>query len=79
MSKKRSILDHIFVPKARILSEDEVKDLLQRLKIADKYKLPKLLSTDPLAVELGAKPGDVVELIRKSPISGESIYYRVVI
>ena len=77
-TSKRSVLDHVFVPKARILSEEEVKELLKKYKVT-KEMLPKILETDPVAVELGAKKGDVIEFKRNSPIAGESIYYRVVI
>ena len=77
-SAKRSILDHVFVPKARILSKEEVEELLKKYKIT-KGMLPKILETDPVVVELGAKKGDVIEFIRNSPIAGKSIYYRVVI
>ena len=76
--KKRSVLDHVFVPKARILSEEEAKELLKKYHVT-KDMLPKILSTDPVAVELGAKPGDIIEFKRNSPIAGESVYYRVVI
>lgn len=77
-SNKRSILDHVFVPKARILSKEEVEELLKKYKVT-KEMLPKILETDPVAVELGAKKGDVIEFVRNSPIAGKSIYYRVVI
>ncbi len=76
--KKRSVLDHIFVPKVRILSEDEAEELLKKYHIT-KDMLPKILSTDPVVVEIGAKPGDILELRRNSPVAGESIYYRVVV
>ena len=78
MAAKRSILDHVLVPKCRILSEEEVKELLKRYGVS-KDALPKILSDDPVVRELGAKKGDVIEFIRNSPISGKSIYYRVVV
>ncbi len=77
-SKKRSILDHVFVPKARVLSEKEVEELLRRYRVT-KEMLPRILETDPVVVELGAKKGDVIEFVRNSPIAGRSIYYRVVV
>ena len=77
-SKKRSILDHVLVPKARVLSEEEVNELLERYKVS-KGMLPKILETDPLVQAIGAKKGDVLELRRKSPIAGETVYYRVVV
>ncbi len=77
-SKKRSILDHVFVPKARILKKEEVDALMKKYKITVDM-LPKILENDPVVVELGAKKGDVIEFERNSPIAGKSIYYRVVV
>ncbi len=78
MATKRSILDHVLVPKARILSQEEVEELLKRHGVT-KDQLPKILKSDPVVEELGAKVGDVIEFIRNSPVAGESKYYRVVV
>ncbi len=66
------------IPKARILSEDEVKNLLAKYRV-EKRNLPKILEGDPVVKELGAKKGDVIEFERNSPISGKTLYYRVVV
>ncbi len=78
--KKReiNILEHELVPKHEICSEEEVNELLKRYNIS-KEQLPKILLTDPVVKALGAKPGDVIKIIRNSKISGKSIYYRVVV
>ncbi len=78
MGSQRSVLDHVFAPKVRVLSEEEVKALLERYGIK-KSHLPRILEDDPIVKEIGAKRGDVLEIIRKSPIAGESVYYRVVV
>lgn len=73
-----TILDHELIPKHEILSEKEVKDLLVEFKI-EKNQLPKILDTDPVVIELKAKVGEVLKIIRESPTAGTSNYYRVVV
>ncbi len=76
--KKDIILNHELVPKHEILSEEEAKKLLEELNITKK-QLPRIYASDPVAKILGAKPGDIIRITRKSPTAGESIYYRVVV
>ncbi len=73
------IKEHELVPTARVMSEEEVKELLKKYNLKSKEQLPKILSKDPLVQICKAKKGDVLEIIRKSEISGESYYYRLVI
>ncbi|MCW1300948.1 MAG: DNA-directed RNA polymerase subunit H [Candidatus Nanoarchaeia archaeon] len=72
------IFTHRLVPRHRIISEEEKRELLTKYnaKLAD---LPRILITDPVVRKLGAKPGDVIEITRSSPTAGETKYYRVVI
>ena len=74
----KKILEHEWVPKHRIMSNEEVEELLKKYGIK-KWQLPKMLDSDPVAMILGARPGDVIEITRKSPTAGEAKYYRVVI
>ncbi len=76
--KKEIILNHELVPKHEILSEEEAQELLEKPGISKK-QLPRIYVSDPVAKILGAKPGDVIKITRKSPTAGESIYYRVVV
>ncbi len=46
---------------------------------ASPAQFPYILSTDPVAKEVGAKPGDFVKITRKSETAGSSIYYRYVV
>lgn len=71
-------MDHVLVPKCRILKDNEVEELLKKYGVSKKA-LPKILADDPVVKELGAKKGDVIEFIRNSPISGKALYYRVVV
>jgi DNA-directed RNA polymerase subunit H len=73
-----NILNHVLVPKFRILSEDEKKTVLEKFRTT-KDKLPKILEADPIVVRISAKKGDLIEITRKSEVAGESLYYRVVV
>ncbi|HHF43204.1 MAG TPA: DNA-directed RNA polymerase subunit H [Candidatus Aminicenantes bacterium] len=75
---KFQVRSHQLVPKHIKLSESEARKLLAKHNITLK-ELPKILKTDPLVKELGAKPGDIIKIIRKSEIAGEAVYYRGVI
>lgn len=68
---------HILVPKYRLLSEEETKVILKKLKTV-RATLPKQTSEDPISKYYGANPGQVFEIIRRSPASGVSTAYRVV-
>jgi DNA-directed RNA polymerase subunit H len=72
------IRKHIMVPPHEIMSEDEVKKLLEIYRITKK-ELPKILMSDPVIREMNAKVGDVLKITRKSAIAGVSYYYRVVV
>ena len=66
------------VPKHVLLNEKERQALLKDLNISLK-QLPRIKTTDPAIVKLKPKKGDIVKVIRNSPIAGECVYYRVVI
>ena len=71
------ILQHEFVPKHEIVSDEEVEKILDYYKLT-KEELPAILTNDPVAIIIGARPGDVVRIIRKSRTAGEAIIYRQV-
>ncbi|MDH7507665.1 MAG: DNA-directed RNA polymerase subunit H [Candidatus Thermoplasmatota archaeon] len=72
------ILKHKLVPSHIIISEDEKKELFEKLKITPD-QLPRILNTDPAVISIGAKPGQVIKIIRKSPTAGEAVAYRIVV
>ncbi|MEW6063056.1 MAG: DNA-directed RNA polymerase subunit H [Nanoarchaeota archaeon] len=78
MEEKFDILQHNLVPKHVKINEEEKKELLKKYNIV-LNQLPKISDTDPVAKILGAKANDVIKIIRKSPTTGESAYYRVVV
>ena len=78
MEKEYDILKHELVPEHVILDEKERKELFDKLKMTA-VNLPKIVAADPAAKAIGAKEGDVLKIVRKSPTAGISIYYRVVV
>ncbi|MBS7643282.1 DNA-directed RNA polymerase subunit H [Candidatus Bathyarchaeota archaeon] len=75
---KLDLFEHELVPKHILLNKREVEELLKLYRIAPN-QLPYILESDPAAKAIGAKPGDIVKIIRKSPTAGEAIAYRYVI
>ena len=75
---KFTVSTHQLVPKHEVLTKEETKEVLE-IFATEKDKLPKILDSDPVCKEIGAKRGDVVRILRKSDTSGESVYYRVVV
>ncbi len=76
--KEFNVFMHELVPEHRVLTEDEKEELLRKYRIK-LSQLPQILASDPAAVELEAKPGDVIEIKRKSPTAGVYYYYRLVV
>ncbi len=77
MNKKIDIKKHTLVPKHQKLSDKEKEDLLRKYNVTTS-ELPKIIKSDPMAIGLGAKTGDVIKIIRNSPTSGKTVFYRVV-
>ncbi|MFQ6020479.1 MAG: DNA-directed RNA polymerase subunit H [Candidatus Aenigmatarchaeota archaeon] len=73
-----NVLKHILVPKHVILKDEEKKKLLEKLKVVPE-QLPKIYTKDPISKALGAKEGDIIKIIRKSPTAGVTTYYRLVV
>lgn len=78
MGISKKILGHEWVPEHRVMKDAEVKKLLKKFGIR-KNQLPKVLDGDPVAMLLGARPGDVLEITRERETSGKNRYYRVVV
>jgi DNA-directed RNA polymerase subunit H len=69
---------HALVPKHKKLSEKDKKELLERYRITPN-ELPRISVKDPAIAKLKLQPGDVVQVSRKSPTAGDSVYYRCVV
>ncbi len=72
------IFEHALVPFHEILSEKEKNALLVQFKVKP-YQMPQIKSGDPAVKAIGAKPGDILKITRKSTTAGEHITYRYVV
>ncbi len=75
---KFAVKDHESVPEHILLSMEESEEVLGRYGI-EAPQLPKIHVNDPAAKEIGAKVGDIIRIIRRSPTAKQSIFYRLVI
>jgi DNA-directed RNA polymerase subunit H (RpoH/RPB5) len=73
-----NIIDHDYVSKHIVLSEDERKDFIKSYQIT-RDKMPKLEIYDPIVRYYNMQIGDIVRIIRNSPSAGKAVYYRVVV
>jgi len=74
----RRILEHELVPEHRVLSFEEAIALLRKLGVKP-WQLPQISLNDPVVRLLNAKPGDIIEIKRRSPTGGIHIAYRLVV
>ena len=72
------IFEHALVPFHEILTEKEKNQLLAQFKVKP-YQMPQIKSGDPAVKAIGAKPGDILRITRKSATAGEHITYRYVV
>ncbi len=72
------IFEHALVPFHEILSEKEKNALLAQYKVKP-YQMPQIKSGDPAVKAIGAKPGDILKITRKSTTAGEHVTYRYVV
>jgi len=73
-TKHKSVPEHIRIPKSDY--EKFLKDFLHSLHIESLDNLPKILDTDPVAMFIGLRPGEMCKIIRPSMSAGKHIVYR---
>ena len=73
-----NIFEHALVPLHEILNEKEKSQLLTQYRVQP-YQIPQIKSGDPAVKAIGAIPGDVLKITRKSTTAGEHITYRYVV
>ena len=72
-----NILEHILVPRHRILSENEKISIKTKYNIINDGQFPIITRFDPVAQAIGIRPGEVCEIIRPSKTAITEPYYRV--
>jgi len=77
VKKEIDVSKHELVPKHEIVSEEEKEELIK--KYGSLKNFPRIYSSDPQVKLLNAKPGDLIKIIRRNEVTGESVYYRVVV
>ena len=71
-----NILQHQYVPKHTILSEDEKNEVLKKYNIVNVKQLPDISRFDPVAQAIGMRPGDICCIERPSKTAIITKYYR---
>ncbi len=66
------------IPKHELLTKEEADQVRARFN-SSPSQFPYIQSTDAIAKEVGAKPGDFVRITRSSETAGSSVYYRYVV
>ena len=66
------------MPFHEILSEKEKNALLAQFRVQP-YQMPQIKSADPAVKAIGAKPGDILKITRKSATAGEHVTFRYVV
>jgi len=72
------VIKHDMIPVHEVMSKQEQEELLGKLN-ATKEQLPKILDSDVALTDLKVRIGDIIRIKRKSPVAGETLYYRVVV
>lgn len=68
---------HVLVPKHEpVRDEAEIQAILSHYFVKSRFQLPIILTTDPMAVYLALKHGQLVRITRTSPTAGVHTFYR---
>jgi len=72
------ITEHMLVPKHEVLTKEEGENVLESYR-ARKRDMPLIRSNEDVAKYYNMKPGEITRIYRPSPLTCESIAYRLVI
>lgn len=76
---KIDIRNNIMVPKHTLCTEERAKQIMSEEFADDISQLPSIKYNDPQVILIGGKIGQIVEIIRKDVLTGETPYYRVIV
>jgi len=71
-----NILNHILVPKHRVLNEKETIDFKQKYNITDDSQIPDISRFSPVSQVIGIRPGQICEITRHSKTAINTLFYR---
>tara|TARA_A100001015_G_scaffold21905_1_gene24866 strand:+ start:10835 stop:11455 length:621 start_codon:yes stop_codon:yes gene_type:complete len=71
-----NVLNHDLVPNHSILSPEKANEIKTKYNITHNSEFPEISRFDPVAKVIGASPGDIIYIERKSKTSITSDYYR---
>lgn len=71
-----NVLDHMLVPEHTVISEEEVAALRAKYKFTDE-QCPVISRFDPVAQQIGIRPGQICRIVRPSKTAVQSISYRI--
>jgi DNA-directed RNA polymerase subunit H (RpoH/RPB5) len=72
-----NLLEHSYVPKHKVLSQEEALDVKKLYNIKDDTNFPQICRFDPVAQAIGIRPGQICEIIRPSKTAITSKFYRI--
>ena len=72
-----NILDHTLVPKAFVLTNEEVEEMMVKYNVKVLTQLPEISRFDPHAMAIGLRPNQVIRIERSSDTALVGINYRV--
>jgi len=72
-----NILEHVYVPLHKVLSESEKINIKNKYNIMNDNEFPEISRFDPVAQAIGIRPGQVCKITRASKTAIEAPYYRI--
>jgi DNA-directed RNA polymerase subunit H (RpoH/RPB5) len=72
-------INHELVPEHNVLSDDKKKEIMKKYYTTNDTQFPEISRFDPQAQAIGARPNEMIEIIRSSPTAITTKFYRVCI